>query len=82
MTFPFDHRAVHLSIDMQRLFAEPSPWHMPWMPRVLPGIVARAPLVLPATMIDKSVYSAMGYTGSMPSMPASASCCRSTRYAA
>ena len=38
--FPLDHRSVHLCIDMQRLFAEPSPWHVPWMRRVLPGVVA------------------------------------------
>jgi nicotinamidase-related amidase len=40
--FPLDARAVHLCIDVQRLFAEPSPWHVPWMPRVLPGIVELA----------------------------------------
>src|SRR5581483_3709934 len=32
----------HLCVDMQRLFAEASPWHIPWMPRVLPRIVALA----------------------------------------
>lgn len=31
--------AVHLAIDMQRLFAEPGPWHVPWLPRVLPNVV-------------------------------------------
>lgn len=38
-TFLLDRRRVHLCIDMQRLFAEPSPWHVPWMGRVVPGIV-------------------------------------------
>jgi nicotinamidase-related amidase len=42
MPFPLDHRAVHLCIDMQRLFAEASPWHVPWMPRILPQIVTLA----------------------------------------
>ncbi|TCT03502.1 cysteine hydrolase family protein [Aquabacter spiritensis] len=28
--------AVHLCIDMQRLFSEAGPWPTPWMPRVLP----------------------------------------------
>jgi nicotinamidase-related amidase len=42
MPFPLDHRTVHLCIDMQRLFAEPSPWHVPWMPRILPQIRALA----------------------------------------
>ena len=29
---------VHLCIDMQRMFAEPTPWHTPWMSRVLPVV--------------------------------------------
>ena len=37
---PLDERAVHLCIDMQNLFAEETPWHTPWMRRVLP-VVAR-----------------------------------------
>jgi hypothetical protein len=29
--------AVHLAVDMQRLFGEPgSPWFVPWFERVLP----------------------------------------------
>jgi nicotinamidase-related amidase len=31
-------RSVHLCIDMQLVFAEPTPWHTPWMGRVLPVI--------------------------------------------
>jgi nicotinamidase-related amidase len=27
---------VHLCCDMQRMFAEDTEWHMPWMPRVVP----------------------------------------------
>lgn len=33
-------KAVHLCVDMQRLFSEEGPWPTPWMPRVLP-VVAR-----------------------------------------
>ncbi|MGY3442530.1 MULTISPECIES: cysteine hydrolase family protein [unclassified Bradyrhizobium] len=43
---PPGDRAVHLCIDMQRLFAADGPWPTPWMPRVVPVIrelVARAP---------------------------------------
>lgn len=36
---PIPTNAVHLCIDMQRLFAEDTPWKTPWMPRVLPVIV-------------------------------------------
>ena len=31
--------AVHLAIDMQLLFAEPGPWRVPWLPRILPLVV-------------------------------------------
>lgn len=27
---------IHVCVDMQRLFAEETPWRTPWMPRVLP----------------------------------------------
>jgi nicotinamidase-related amidase len=37
---PLDERTLHLCIDMQNLFAEDTPWHTPWMKRVLP-VVAR-----------------------------------------
>jgi nicotinamidase-related amidase len=36
---PLDERTIHLCIDMQRLFAEETPWHTPWMERVLPVVV-------------------------------------------
>ena len=35
---PLGARAVHLCVDMQNLFAEGTPWHTPWMKRVLPMI--------------------------------------------
>jgi nicotinamidase-related amidase len=31
--------AVHICVDMQRMFAEGTDWKMPWLPRVLPNIV-------------------------------------------
>jgi len=37
---------IHLCVDMQRMFAEPTPWQMPWMPRVAPivrRVAARRP---------------------------------------
>jgi nicotinamidase-related amidase len=30
---------IHLCIDMQRMFAEQTPWHVPWMATVSPQIV-------------------------------------------
>src|SRR3981189_1791216 len=43
---PPDQSAVHLCLDMQRLFGPEGPWRPPWMERVLPiviSIVERAP---------------------------------------
>ncbi|WP_249168161.1 hypothetical protein [Bradyrhizobium elkanii] len=31
---------VHICVDMQRMFAEATDWKMPWLPRVLPNILA------------------------------------------
>jgi nicotinamidase-related amidase len=36
---PLNARTIHLCIDMQLLFAEETPWHTPWMERVLPVVV-------------------------------------------
>jgi nicotinamidase-related amidase len=35
---PLGERTVHLCIDMQNLFALETPWHTPWMARVLPVV--------------------------------------------
>lgn len=35
---PLTGRSIHLCVDMQGLFAEPTPWHTPWAARVLPLI--------------------------------------------
>ena len=35
---PLGERCVHLCVDMQRLFAERTDWHTPWLHRVLPNI--------------------------------------------
>ncbi|WP_353038254.1 isochorismatase family protein [Mesorhizobium sp. M1216] len=37
---PLRERWVHLCVDMQRMFAEATEWHTPWMERVLPNVVA------------------------------------------
>ena len=39
---PLGGRTVHLCIDMQNLFAEDTPWHTPWMKRVLPVVAGIA----------------------------------------
>lgn len=35
---PLGDGALHLCVDMQRLFAEDTDWHTPWMARVLPNV--------------------------------------------
>jgi hypothetical protein len=35
-------RALHIAVDMQLLFAEQTEWFVPWLPRVLPNVVALA----------------------------------------
>jgi nicotinamidase-related amidase len=35
---PLTERAVHLCIDMQRIFSSEGPWATPWMERVLPVV--------------------------------------------
>jgi nicotinamidase-related amidase len=40
LTFgPIAPTAVHLCVDMQRMFREETPWQTPWMERVLPVVV-------------------------------------------
>jgi nicotinamidase-related amidase len=39
---PLEKTTVHVCVDMQRLFAESTPWQTPWMARVAPRIVELA----------------------------------------
>lgn len=47
---PLTEHTVHLCIDMQNLFAGDTPWHTPWMGRVLP-IVTRIAERYPARTV-------------------------------
>ena len=33
-------KAMHLCVDMQRLFADNSDWAIPWLPRILPNVLS------------------------------------------
>jgi nicotinamidase-related amidase len=35
---PLPANAVHLCVDMQNIFAGDTPWHTPWLARVLPEV--------------------------------------------
>lgn len=39
---PLGRGVFHLCVDMQRMFAEKTEWHMPWLERVLPKLVVIA----------------------------------------
>ena len=39
---PLTDRAVHVCVDMQRIFSPQGPWPTPWMDRVLPVVAAIA----------------------------------------
>jgi nicotinamidase-related amidase len=47
--------AVHLSIDMQNLFAPGGIWETPWIERVLPNIVGIAELNPPRTVFTRFI---------------------------
>jgi len=36
---PLSDATIHLCIDMQCMFAEQTPWHVPWMGRVMPAVL-------------------------------------------
>ena len=36
---PLPEATVHLCVDMQRVFFEPTEWHVPWMQVMLPAVV-------------------------------------------
>jgi nicotinamidase-related amidase len=36
---PLTETCLHICVDMQRLFADETDWHTPWMDRVLPNVV-------------------------------------------
>jgi nicotinamidase-related amidase len=44
--------AVHLCVDMQRMFAEATEWKMPWLERVLPNIVS-----ITSAHPDKTIFT-------------------------
>jgi nicotinamidase-related amidase len=36
---PIGRNAIHLCVDMQRIFADKTEWHTPWLRKVLPEVV-------------------------------------------
>ena len=47
--------AVHVAVDMQRLFAEPTSWQVPDIPRILPNIQALARALPERTLFTRFV---------------------------
>ena len=48
-------RLAHLCVDMQRIFADDTPWHAPWMRRVLPAVEEIASALAPSTIFTRFV---------------------------
>jgi len=57
MTPPFllDNSALHIAIDMQRLFAEPTEWFVPWLPRILPQVTEIAQRHADRTLLTRFI---------------------------
>jgi nicotinamidase-related amidase len=52
---PLTESAAHVCVDMQRLFGPGTDWALPWMPRVLPGIVRLCALEPARTVFTRFV---------------------------
>jgi nicotinamidase-related amidase len=52
---PLGEGAVHLCVDMQRLFLPGTEWGLDWMPRVLPRVVALAEAAPEATVFTRFI---------------------------
>ena len=44
--------AVHLCVDMQRMFAEDTEWKMPWLERVLPNVLS-----ITSTQPERTIFT-------------------------
>lgn len=49
---PLEPGTVHLCIDMQRLFADGTPWHTPWLQRILPLVT-----LLSERAIERTIFT-------------------------
>jgi nicotinamidase-related amidase len=52
---PLGESWVHLCVDMQRMFAEETEWHTPWMERVIPNVVAIVELAPARTVFTRFI---------------------------
>jgi nicotinamidase-related amidase len=52
---PLSSRTAHLCVDMQELFAQETPWHTPWMERVLPQVARIADAHQEATIYTRFI---------------------------
>jgi nicotinamidase-related amidase len=55
---PLTESCAHLCVDMQRLFAEDTEWHTPWMDRVRPKVLAIAEHRPAATIFTRFIPAA------------------------
>jgi nicotinamidase-related amidase len=48
-------RLAHLCVDMQRIFADDTPWHAPWIRRILPAIEEIAGALSSSTVFTRFI---------------------------
>jgi nicotinamidase-related amidase len=62
---PMGESWMHLCIDMQRMFAEPTDWQTPWLPVILPKVIQLVELAPERTLFTRFVppVSASDATG-------------------
>lgn len=52
---PLGESWVHVCVDMQRMFSDPTPWRAAWMPRVLPEVVRLVALAPERTIFTRFI---------------------------
>ena len=52
---PLGNSWIHLCVDMQRMFADDTEWHTPWLKRVLPNVVSIVELAPTRTVFTRFV---------------------------
>lgn len=49
------HHLAHICVDMQMMFAEDTPWHTPWINRILPAIEEMASISASSTIFTRFI---------------------------
>jgi nicotinamidase-related amidase len=61
---PLGPKCLHLCVDMQKMFAEDTPWHTPWMKRVVPNVTKLVSHAPDRTLFTRFIPAAVPGVGS------------------